>query len=52
MKVSMIRDVIRYVGETTCQSINFASLPADIKEQADMMTAKLNDKPRLTVMNN
>lgn len=52
MKVSMIRDVIRYVGETTCQSINFASLPSDIKEQADIMTAKLNDKPRLTVMAN
>lgn len=50
MKVSMIRDVIRYVGETTCQSINFASLPSKEKEQADMMTAKLNNQARLTVM--
>ncbi|WP_241627621.1 TcfC E-set like domain-containing protein [Rosenbergiella epipactidis] len=51
MKVNRIRDVIRYVGDTTCQSINFASLPSEEKEQANIMIAKLNSKQRLTVMN-
>ena len=51
MKVNMIRDVIRYVGETTCQTIEFANLPSKVKDQADMMTAKLNNNEKLTVMN-
>ena len=52
MKVSMIRDVIRYVGETTCQRTNFANLPDKEKEQVDMMTAKFNNKEKVTAMAN
>ncbi|WP_241585917.1 TcfC E-set like domain-containing protein [Rosenbergiella epipactidis] len=52
MKVSKMRDVIRYVGETTCKSINFASLPSAEKKQATIMTAKAKSNTSLTVMNN
>ncbi|WP_336818912.1 CS1-pili formation C-terminal domain-containing protein, partial [Cedecea sp. MMO-103] len=51
MKVSMMRDVIRYVGETRCQRTDLARLPAAEQKQVVLMTAGLNDNKKSTAMN-
>ncbi|WP_336983947.1 MULTISPECIES: TcfC E-set like domain-containing protein [unclassified Cedecea] len=52
MKVSMMRDVIRYVGETRCQRTDLARLPAAEQKQVVLMTAGLSDHTKNTAMNN
>lgn len=51
MKVSMIRDVIRYVGETACQRTDLARMPAAERKQVVLMTAGSSSHPETTVMN-
>ncbi|HIE6455542.1 TPA: TcfC E-set like domain-containing protein [Serratia marcescens] len=51
MKVSVVRDVIRYVGETMCQRTDLASLPAAEQKQVNLMTAGLSDNPKPISMN-
>jgi hypothetical protein len=50
MKVSMVRDVIRYVGETACQRTDFARLPEAEQKQVGLMTAGLSGNPKSTAM--
>lgn len=52
MKVSMVKDVIRYVGETACQRTDLARLPAAEQKQVALMTAGLSGHAESTAMNN
>lgn len=52
MKVSMVRDVIRYVGETACQRTDLAGLPAAEQKQVVLMAAGRSSNPKPTAMNN
>lgn len=51
MKVSMVRDVIRYVGETVCQRTDLTRLPEAEQKQVGLMTAGLSGDPKSTAMN-
>lgn len=51
MKVKAIRDVVRYVGTTTCESTDIASLPGAEQKQVELMTAGRNYEARPTAMN-
>lgn len=52
MKVGMVRDVIRYVGETACQRTDLVRLPAAEQKQVGLMTAGLGGHPKSTAMKN
>ncbi|MTD28099.1 TcfC E-set like domain-containing protein [Erwinia sorbitola] len=49
MEVNAIRDVIRYVGETSCKSTELAKLPDAEQKQAELMTAGSGSKALPTV---
>lgn len=51
MNVSVMRDVIRYVGTTSCQRTELASLPAAEQKQAELMTAGMTQQTKSTAMN-
>lgn len=51
LKVSVIRDVIRYVGTTVCRSTGMASLPGAERKQVELMTAGAGREVRSTAMN-
>ncbi|WP_338511041.1 hypothetical protein VRC35_20565 [Erwinia aphidicola] len=50
MKVRAVRDVVRYVGTTTCESTDVASLPGAEQKQVELMTAGVNRDARPTAM--
>jgi Mat/Ecp fimbriae outer membrane usher protein len=51
MKVKAVRDVVRYVGTTTCESTDMANLPGAEQKQVELMTAHVSDDATLTAMN-
>ncbi len=51
MKVRAVRDVVRYVGATTCESTDMANLPGAEQKQVELMTAGNVRDARPTAMN-
>ena len=51
MNVRAVRDVVRYVGTTTCESTDVASLPGAEQKQVELMTAGVNRDATPTAMN-
>ncbi|WP_336796231.1 TcfC E-set like domain-containing protein [Erwinia aphidicola] len=51
MKVRAVRDVVRYVGATTCESTDMANLPGAEQKQVELMTAGSVRDARPTAMN-
>ncbi|WP_261808278.1 TcfC E-set like domain-containing protein [Serratia ureilytica] len=51
MKVKAVRDVVRYVGTTTCESTDMANLPGAEQKQVELMTAGTGRDARPTAMN-
>lgn len=52
MKVRAVRDVVRWVGNTECQSTTLASLPGPEQKQVELMMARRSQDGTPTVKNN
>lgn len=51
MKVNVVRDVIRYVGTTSCYVTALANLPGAERKQAGLLTAGPGREAQPTAMN-